>query len=296
MEIGIIQFIQSLAVPNTLWGDIVDNIMLGVSFFGETAIVILALFIIYWCVDRRLGEYMLFCVFCASGISFTLKNIVKRPRPIYSEANLNGDIRHVKVHNLLVNTDFKPTSFSFPSGHVTNGGTLYMGIASFLRKKWITVLTTCFTLFLAISRVYLGVHYPTDTLVGFLIALIVTWGLGTLFIKFHKYRFVMAGIVTLILAILSIFYGDTKIFGLVGAGIGYCVCAPIEAKYVKFENTKVWWKAVLRFFVGLLCAGIVFLLGYLVLPMSGLGVVAIMVPVVGSAVLLSPYLFKVLKI
>lgn len=296
MEIAIMQAIQSIAKAGTLWGDIVDNVMLGLSFFGETIVVILALFILYWCVDRKLGEYMLFCVFCSSALSFSLKNIFKRPRPFFSEAYANGEIRHVKVNNLLVNTDFKPTSFSFPSGHVTNGGTLYMGIASFIRRKWLTVLSIVFTVFLALSRVYLGVHYPTDTLAGFLIALGVTWGLGSLFIKFHKQRFIIAGIVTVLLAIVSIFWGNTKIFGLIGAGIGYCVCAPIEEKYVRFENTKVWWKAILRFLVGVGCAGLIFLIGFLIIPLEGIGVTALMIPVVGSAVLLTPYLFKVLKI
>ena len=296
MEIGIIQAVQSVASPNTLWGAIVDNFMLGLSFFGETAIVIITLFVIYWCFNRKLGEYLLFCVFTSSCFSFTLKNIVKRPRPIFSDALRIGEIRHVKVDNLLVDTNFKPTSYSFPSGHVTNAGTLYMGIASYFRVRWLIISSIAFTLLLAISRIYLGVHYPSDTLVGFMIASLVCWGIGWLYQKFYSKRFMLAGIITLVFGILSIFFGDTKIFGLVGAGLGYCVCAPIEERFIKFEDAKVWWKRILRFLVGLACAGVVFLLSSLVLPLETIGVIIIMALVVGSAVLLAPYLFKLLKL
>lgn len=298
MEIKIMQAIQSIYVEGTFLGSLLDSVMLGFTLFGEMILVLAVLFVSYWCVDKKFGEYLLFCVFCSSCISFSLKDIFKRARPIFSGAVESGEIRHLKVDNFLIDTDFKPTSFSFPSGHTTNGGTLYLSIATYFKKRWVTIVGIILTIMLGISRLYIGVHYPTDVLAGYIISFLVSVILGSLFLKYYKYKYYFIGGATLFFVIIALIFSlsGVKILGLLGAGIGYCICAPIEEKFVKFDSKSIWWKRALRLLVGLVSAGLVFLLCSLVLPLEGFGIIITMALVVGSAVLLAPYLFKVLKL
>ncbi|MDN6347182.1 MAG: phosphatase PAP2 family protein [Tetragenococcus koreensis] len=77
------------------------------------------------------------------------------------------------------------TSFSFPSGHATASmvfyGSLILLVPLFIQSKaWCISLQTClaiFILLIGISRIYLGVHFPTDILGGYCEGL--TWLLFT---------------------------------------------------------------------------------------------------------------------
>lgn len=64
---------------------------------------------------------------------------------------------------------------SFPSGHLASStATLLILFYLFpqMRKKWLIILSIIFILFLAFSRIYVGMHYPLDVLAGILIGLI----------------------------------------------------------------------------------------------------------------------------
>jgi undecaprenyl-diphosphatase len=75
-----------------------------------------------------------------------------------------------------------PESFSFPSGHAL-GSLCFYGILAWIvvrriqdvrTRTAIAVLTAVFVLMIGLSRVYLGVHYPSDVLAGFVVGLIWT--------------------------------------------------------------------------------------------------------------------------
>ena len=57
-------------------------------------------------------------------------------------------------------------SLSFPSGHTSSAFTFAMAITMVLKKKGVAIPAFIFAFLMGISRIYVGVHYPTDVIVG----------------------------------------------------------------------------------------------------------------------------------
>lgn len=138
--------------------------MVSITTLGNAGIIwlIIAAFLMATKKYRRFGLFM----FVAMGLAFLIgnlgmKNLIARPRPCW---------RHPEVPILVE----LPKDFSFPSGHTMHSvigafgvwkANKHMGIAAFILAGLI-----------AISRIYLYVHYPTDVLGGLLIGLLIAMG------------------------------------------------------------------------------------------------------------------------
>lgn len=102
-----------------------------------------------------------------------IKILVHRPRPISTFV-----------------TQFGLKDYSFPSGHATASMAIYITLAYLLSRRlpkpWglaCTVALALLVFFIGLSRVYLGVHYPTDVLGGWLLGALVMFGLHKLLRK-----------------------------------------------------------------------------------------------------------------
>ncbi len=106
-------------------------------------------------------------VVCTDQSSNQIKHAVKRYRPTH-----NLEIKD-KVHTV---NDYRGGQYGFFSGHSTN----MFGIATLLyllfskRSMALRISFFLFAMLVAYSRIYLGVHYPLDILVGFFVG--VFWG------------------------------------------------------------------------------------------------------------------------
>ena len=122
----------------------------GLSYFGEHALGWLALGALGALIDRRRRRDWLVSaatVAAAHGTSIAVKQVVRRQRPVDPSVEV------------LAGT---PSQLSFPSSHAastTAAAVLYGGL---LRRR----LTPVMVVPMLISRLVLGVHYPSDVLVG----------------------------------------------------------------------------------------------------------------------------------
>lgn len=149
-----------LQIQQHLRTDMLTPFMKIVTFLGNggwfwilCAVVLLAI-----PKTRKTGYAAVFSlIFGAIVTNLLLKNIVARPRPF---AEIEA----------LIPLIAKPTDFSFPSGHTTASFAVALVMFRMLPKK-IGIPAVVLAALVAFSRLYLGVHYPTDVLVGFLVAL-----------------------------------------------------------------------------------------------------------------------------
>nr|WP_222132406.1 phosphatase PAP2 family protein [Pseudonocardia sp. C8] len=142
-----------VTVQDTLAGDPVLRVARGMSLFGEHAAGWLALGIAGAVLDRpRRREWLgsAAAVALAHGTSIGVKRVVRRRRP---------DHPSVRV---LVGT---PSRLSFPSSHATSttaAAVLYGGLLGRRARAGATATAGL----MALSRLVLGVHYPSDVATG----------------------------------------------------------------------------------------------------------------------------------
>lgn len=137
----------------------------AITFFGEAFFYLLLLPILLWCVDEKKGFRLALTVFMSNGINIAIKETFKVPRPFYADSS-------VKLT--------EQSGFSTPSGHSQNSSVLWPSLALGFGQahKRFFYLSLIFPFFIGLSRIYLGVHYPTDVFLG--------WAIGA-FIVFIAY-------------------------------------------------------------------------------------------------------------
>ncbi|WP_100486997.1 undecaprenyl-diphosphatase [Sporolactobacillus pectinivorans] len=127
------------------------------------------LFIVFWFSLPRSqfeGRHSLilavFSAILALCINVIISHIWARPRPFVA-------LPHGTVHQLIPHAP----DASFPSDH-GSGGTA-IASATWGKNKWINRILTTFTAIMLFSRIYTGVHWPTDILGSIVVGLFSSW-------------------------------------------------------------------------------------------------------------------------
>ncbi len=171
MDGQILLFLQE-AVRNP----ILDPVMKVVTTLGNAGIlwIVLTLLLLIFPKTRRIG-WMSACALLFSLLinNILLKNLVARTRPYYV---VEGLIPLIK----------KPAEFSFPSGHAGSSFASACVLYRRLPKKF-GVPILILAILISFSRLYVGVHYPSDVLAGALTGLLCSW-LGEWIVSFVEKR------------------------------------------------------------------------------------------------------------
>ena len=141
---------------------VLNNFFSVITEAGSTAVVtILTLFLVGWLYSKKRYRDMYFSVVVVVGSTLTtyyLKMLFVRPRPQWAPYHVD--------------------TFSFPSGHATGAFALY-AVAAFIALKFtdnktcrnsIVIVALSLIGLVGFSRVYLGFHYMTDVLAGYVVA------------------------------------------------------------------------------------------------------------------------------
>lgn len=173
-EAGILLWIQ-----NALRGPVLDPLVLAFTKLGDGGLLFIALtlLLLIFPKTRKVGLATALALLCS--LLFTnlmLKNLFARPRPWESFPFLQ---------NLVTEADT-----SFPSGHTSAAFAFALAFWRASSKRWAKVTVLAVALLMGLSRLYVGAHYPTDVLAGFVIgdlAGLTGWYLSTrLICRFPK--------------------------------------------------------------------------------------------------------------
>lgn len=158
-DLPIYQFVMSVFVPSSF----MTILMKFITTLGSTIVIITGILSVALLIKNK-KYFKIFMIANVIGVILNniLKLIIRRPRP---------------TDTMLLTYE---SSYSFPSGHSMMSmifyGLIIYYVIKFIKKKWLcnslVILLSLIIFSVGLSRIYLGVHYATDVLAGFIVGLI----------------------------------------------------------------------------------------------------------------------------
>lgn len=258
MELEILTFLQKIGC------DFCDFIFCGVTILGELFVFIALIPIFYWCVDKATGEEVAVSMLSGSYLNYLLKGYFARVRPIGREGVRRAKFDYFYESLKGENGMYVPESF--PSGHSQASASFYSAIAykkGVKRFWWLLIIPVL----IGYSRLYLGVHWPSDVMVGLLEGFAVSAVIHYCMKKCKNNTLIIIPIVATALVFLALESDAehlSKTLMLLGLLWGACFGIILENRSIGFRTGEVkLWKRIVRLPLGLLAvlltAGVVFL-------------------------------------
>lgn len=246
-------WLESIRTPVLNW------FMLLITQLGdETAFLVVAL-IVFWCVDKRRGYYILSVGLFGTVANQFMKLWFRIPRPWVRDPNFNA----------LPEAFEGAGGYSFPSGHTQNSVGTFGGLAYVTKNKVIKALCIAVAVLVPFSRMYVGVHTPADVLAAAAMAVALIFAVHPFVLgKYKKYFPVLLGVMTLVSVSYLCFVelypfpadidahnltsGTENAYTLVGALVGLLIVYAVDEKWLNFSTKAVWWVQILKVAIGLL--------------------------------------------
>lgn len=198
---------MSYAFPGDIWltlalqqlGEWATPVMEIFTWLGYPQAYMIIVAVIYWSVDRKMGIRMALFLPLVASVNSILKQAFHAPRPFWMDSR----IRAIRVSN----------GFGMPSGHA-QAATLWIYVGFYVKNRWFWTIAILTTLLIGLSRIYLGVHFPSQVVAGWTMGIILallfvrcetallTWFLDR---RLAGQLFVIAGISFLLLLLGGIF-------------------------------------------------------------------------------------------
>jgi len=131
----------------------------SLTFLGNLEFFLILMPLIYWCIDRRLGARLLILFLISAYINAVAKVIAAQPRPFHYDPRVKALVR--------------AGGGGLPSGHTQSAVVVWGYLASQVRRPMLWVLAGFLMIGIPVSRLYLGVHFPTDLLGGYLLGVLL---------------------------------------------------------------------------------------------------------------------------
>ena len=151
---NMILFLQNL-------GDWLIPVMKFFTSLGFEEFYLVIMPAIYWCFDTVIGARLAIMLVITTGVNAVLKIAFHSPRPFW----VSNEVQAMSSE----------TSFGIPSGHSQNAVSLWGIWAASMKRRWAWIVAIVVAFMIGISRLYLGMHFPTDVLIGWTIGLILLW-------------------------------------------------------------------------------------------------------------------------
>ena len=237
---------------------VLNELMLLVTRFGEETAFLVTALIVFWCVDKKKGYFLMSVGFVTTMINQVLKMIFRVPRPWVKDSGFT----------ILEEAREAATGYSFPSGHSQSAVGTFGGLASVTEKKWVRWGCIAIAVLVPLSRMYVGVHTPADVLVGAGISLALIFAMRFVAVSdSHTAMKILIAVMQVLAILFFLFVNFWKFqedidahnlesavknsYTMLGCLIGVAVVYDAERKFVNFDTKAVWWAQILKAILGL---------------------------------------------
>ena len=249
-EVWLILFMQS-SFPDGVFGFF--KLVANVVSKNVLAFLFISIYLAY---NKEWGKFTLLSLGVAGVCCEFVKVTVARLRPYAAVDKIKCIYPNEPGQDPL---NFKIQGYSFPSGHSMMATNLFLAIPIYVRNIKYIAIGLVGVLIVALSRVGLGVHFPTDTIAGFIIALVIILLLSRIFDKIENRKYIYLGIVALSLVGI-VFCPAISYIKYVALASGISLGFLVEEKYVNFENPKSRRDAIVRFAGAIILFALLFVL------------------------------------
>lgn len=220
-----------------------------ITEFGAETIAIAILAAIYYCYNKDMGKTLGYICINSMMLNSVIKSLFMADRPFQYEGK-----EHLRVLNEAKDG---ATGTSFPSGHSQSAGSLYTSLIILFKNKWIRIISAVLLVLVPISRLYLGVHFPGDVVVGLLLGVGIAL-LGSFLINYFKKKgyslYILYSISLVIFLPFVLFNINNPLvsatFKAYGLYIGFVLGCLIEEKKVNFDYNVKWYYKLIRIIIG----------------------------------------------
>ena len=255
---------QLLYVLEQLRTPAVTKALSALTYFGGVYGFMVLSIIVFWCIDKRCGYFMLSLGFLGTVINQFLKILFRIPRPWVLDPSFEP------VESAVADAG----GFSFPSGHTQNVFATFGGIFAWTKKTWLKIVCAVMIVLVAFSRMYLGVHTPLDVGVSVVIGIVLLLVLYPLFrdLEAHPNRFY--GVLAVLAVLLAAFllysylwpfpdwmYAEEHVVNLIearhnasiltGALAALTIAYTLDLRRTRFDTKAIWWAQILKVVIGL---------------------------------------------
>lgn len=237
-----LQFLRWLEGLRT---DFLNMVFEGITLLGEETLIIFIVVALWLAVDKKLAQQVFFVTVASLSVNGIIKNFAQVPRPF------TKGISCVRVDTA--------TGYSFPSGHTQGFATWSSFFAIKVKKIWLSVLVGVLITLVAVSRLYLGAHYPSDVIVAVVLGVSLSAFGNYLFVKVKDTKklylgtfLIMTPFIAYFLYVADPLFADLfKTFGMIG---GMVVVSFLDEKTEPLSYEVAWWKKVIRIVLGVVIA------------------------------------------
>jgi membrane-associated phospholipid phosphatase len=243
-------WVQQFSSPN------LDTIFRALTFLGDEYFLLLLIPFVYWTVAPKIGVRLAIAFLLSGCLNVYLKGWIMEPRPF----ELNPAVKLSEA-----------SGYGMPSGHAQSSVLVWGVLAYWLNRPWAWVTAVSLMLLIGFSRIYLGVHFPTQVLAG--------WGVGIVFLAAYLalyprlaawlsprptgQKLLLATAVPLVLVLI---YPETENVAAMGVLLGMGVGLALAERYVPETPLGSWGMRALRYAVGVAVIFAIFLGLRVVLP------------------------------
>lgn len=249
----------------SLRNGVLDAFFSFVTLFGEETIFMAVGMIVFWCVHKYKGYYLLCVGFLGTVLNQFLKILCRVPRPWVKDPDFT----------IVESAREAASGYSFPSGHTQTAVGLYGGIARVSKSAALRVGMIVLAALVALSRMYLGVHTPADVLTSAAIGTVMVLLMHPLFQKAEKSPRVMIAILVSFIVLMvgylcfvhlfpfpaEVYAADAvhnlesarkNGFTLFGCSVGLLLTYLVDQKWIHFDTKAVWWVQIIKTVGGIL--------------------------------------------
>lgn len=239
---------------------LLDTVMGLVTNLGGEAVFIAAAIIVFWCLSKSCGYYMMTVGFAGTIINQFLKLWFRIPRPWVKDPGFT----------IVESARAEATGYSFPSGHTQNAFAVFGAPARYFKNTALRIVLVLLIALTAFSRMYVGVHTPLDVGVSLIVGTVLVFVIYPFFRDMDrspKKVYIIFGIFIVMAAAFVVFVElydfpadidtDNYASGLKNAymilfcAVGLLLTFYVDTKYVRFPTQAVWWAQIIKVVAGL---------------------------------------------